>query len=224
MPGQLNVIIACEMSGIVREEFRKLGHNAWSCDLLDSEIPGQHHKGDIFEFLNSPPCRFDLMIGHPDCSFLANSGCQWLWNPNDSHLTERERRVHPDYPDRHYNQAKALVFFGGLLNREEIPHICIENPIPQAIVRRCFGKYNDIIQPWQFGEKATKATCLWLKNLPKLKPTCVVPKNDRKDTCHKEPPGPMRKINRSRTYPGIARAWAKQYSEYIVKGRIPVEH
>ena len=215
----LNVLVACEMSGIVREEFAKLDCNAWSCDILDTEIPGQHYKGDIFEFLDNSPFKWDLMVGHPDCQVLCNSGARWLWHPDDSGKPENKRRVHPSYPDRHRQQAAALDFFARLRERDEIPHICLENPIPQAIVKRCVGSYQDIIQPWQFGEEATKATCLWLKDLPKLVPTDIVPKDRRKALCHKEAPGPMRKINRSRTYPGIARAWAKQYSEYILEKR-----
>lgn len=213
----LNVVIGCEMSGVVRSAFADLGHNAWSCDILDTEIPGQHHKGDIFEFLDKPPCKFDLLIGHPECTMICNSGSKWLWNPGQSHLMEKDRKIHPGYPHRHLDQARAIVFFADLVGREEIPHICIENPIPQGILNRCVGKYDDLIQPWQFGDEATKATCLWTKDLPKLVPTNIVPEDKRKALCHKEAPGPMRKINRSRTYPGIAKAWADQYSRYIIR-------
>jgi hypothetical protein len=214
----LKVLIACEMSGIVREEFTKLGCDAWSCDILDTEIPGQHYKGDIFDFLDSTR-DLDLMIAHPSCDYLANSGQRWMFHPDDSKLPECRRRVHPMYPNRHLDQVRAIDFFARLQERDEIPHVCIENPIPQAPLRRCVGRYDDLIQPWQFGEEATKATCLWLKDLPKLVPTDIVPKDRRKALCHKEAPGPMRKVNRSRTYPGIARAWAKQYSEYITERR-----
>jgi len=213
----LNVLIAAEMSGVTRREFANLGHNAWSCDILDTEIPGPHHKGDIFEFLDNSPFKWDLMITHSPCDFVANSGVQWLWAPGQSHLMEKNRKIHPRYPNRHLDQVRAIDFFARLWERDEIPHICMENPIPQAILNRCVGKYHDLIQPWQFGEEATKATCLWLKDLPKLVPTDIVPKDRRKALCHKEAPGPMRKINRSRTYPGIAKAWAKQYSEYILE-------
>jgi hypothetical protein len=216
MSSVLNVLIACESSGVTREAFKSLGHNAWSCDLEDTEVPGQHYKGDVLEFLNKACIQFDLMIAHPPCDYIANSGQRWMWHPEDSNLPECKRRVNPEYPGRHLDQVKALAFFDQLKSRDEIPYICIENPIPQAIVRRCFGKYDDLIQPWQFGEKATKATCLWLKNLPKLVPTDIVPECDRKPKCHHESPGPMRKINRSRTYPGIAKAWAEQYSKYIL--------
>ena len=217
----LKVLIACEMSGVVRSAFTDLGHDAWSCDILDTEIPGQHHKGDIFELLDNSTFKWDLMIAHAECTFICNSGVQWLWAPGQSHLMEKDRRIHPDpkHAARHLDQVRAIDFFARLWERDEIPHICMENPIPQAIMNRCVGKYHDLIQPWQFGEGATKATCLWLKDLPKLVPTDIVPKDRRKALCHKEGPGPMRKINRSRTYPGIARAWAKQYSEYITERR-----
>lgn len=217
----LNVLIGCESSGISRSAFTKLGHNAWSCDILGTEIAGQHHKGDIFEFLDDPPCKFDLMIAHPECTFNSNSGVQWLWAPGQSHLMEKDRKIHPSprHATRHLDQVRAIDFFARLWERDEIPHICMENPIPQAILNRCVGKYHDLIQPWQFGEEATKATCLWLKDLPKLVPTEIVPEELRKDLCHKEAPGPMRKINRSRTYLGIAKAWASQYSKYILDKR-----
>ena len=206
----MNVLVACECSGRVRDAFEERGHNAWSCDLMDTETPGQHHKGDVLEFLKSPPCKFDLMVAHPPCDWVANSGCQWLWHPDDNDKPESKRRVHPKYPGRHRDLVKGIAFFIDLWE-QNIPKICMENPIPQAILKRCVGKYSQIIQPSDFGDPFRKATCLWLKGLPLLKPTHKIPKEQCRQQCFLEPPGPDRKKNRSRTYPGIAKQMAEQW-------------
>lgn len=201
----MKVLIACEMSGIVREEFSKLGHDAWSCDLMATEIPGQHYQCDILEVLYKD---WDLIVAHPPCDYLANSGVQWLHNGDKQTVTQRW-----------IDMKRARDFFYMFLNHP-CKYVVVENPIPHK--HALLPKQKQIIQPWQFGHKEMKATCLWLKGLPELKPTDIVgpppkDKEERKkwEKVFREPPGPMRKINRSRTYPGIAKAIAEQYSSYI---------
>jgi site-specific DNA-cytosine methylase len=184
----MKVLVACEFSGIVREAFIAKGHDAWSCDLLPTEIPGQHFQGDVFEFIHNQ-LGFDLMIAHPPCTHLAVSGARW-------------------FKDKQAEQMAALKFVENLC-AANIPMVCIENPI--SILSSKWRKPDQIIQPWQFGHGETKATCLWLKNLPKLTPTNIV--EGRKNRVHHEPPGPERWKNRSRTFPGIADAMASQWSE-----------
>lgn len=179
----MRVLVACEFSGIVREAFKAKGHDAWSCDLLPTEIPGQHYQGDVFEFIHEQP-GFDIMIAHPPCTHLAVSGARWFKNKQNE-------------------QINALKFVENLC-AVNIPKVCIENPI--SILSSKWRKPDQIIQPWQFGHGETKATCLWLKNLPLLTPTTIV--EGRKGRVHREPPGPERWKNRSRTYQGIANAMA----------------
>lgn len=187
----MRVLVACEFSGRVREAFRARGHDAWSCDLLPSEIPGQHFQGplDVFLTKRSTPV-FDLMIAHPPCTHLAVSGSRW-------------------FKDKLEQQTAALTFVNWLMDGcfVNTPRICVENPV--SIISSRIRKPDQIIQPWQFGHGETKATCLWLKNLPKLVPTNIV--EGRKATVHREPPGPDRWKNRSRTYQGIADAMADQW-------------
>ena len=180
----MKVLIACEFSGIVREAFRKRGHEAVSCDLLPSEIPGQHLQGNVVNFLCDG---WDLMIAHPPCTHLAVSGARW-------------------FKEKRNEQQNALAFVRKLL-AAPIYKICLENPI--SIISSRIRKPDQIIQPWQFGHPETKATCLWLKNLPPLVPTNIV--EGRKARVHLEPPGPDRWKNRSRTYQGIAEAMAEQW-------------
>ena len=180
------MLVACEFSGIVREAFKAKGHDAWSCDLLPTEIPGQHIQGDVLDVLTWD---WDLMIAHPPCTHLAVSGARW-------------------FKDKPKEQKHALWFVEQLFNAP-IFKIAIENPI--SIISSRIRKPDQIIQPWQFGHGETKATCLWLKNLPKLTPTNIV--EGRKNRVHHEPPGPERWKNRSRTMPGIADAMASQWSE-----------
>lgn len=186
---KMKALIACEFSGIVREAFKARGHDAWSCDYLDTEIPGQHIKGDVLEILNDG---WDLMIAHPPCTYFANSGVRWL--------IERPAR---------WPKLIAAVRFWNKLYKASVEKICIENPIPHKHAKQYIGDYTQLIQPWQFGHPETKATCLWLKNLPKLKPTNIV--EGRMPRVHYESPGPDRWKNRSRTYQGIAEAMAEQW-------------
>lgn len=181
----MKVLVACEFSGIVREAFRAKGHDAWSCDLLPTEIPGQHYQGDVRDILGQD---WDLMVAHPPCTHLAVSGARWFKNK----LIE---------------QQEALDFVRMLLEAN-IPRIALENPI--SIISSKIRKPDQIIQPWQFGHGETKATCLWLKNLPLLKSTNVV--LGREARIHKMPPNVNRWKERSRTFTGIAEAMAEQWS------------
>lgn len=180
----MKVLIACEFSGIVRDAFATLGHDAWSSDLLPSERPGNHIQGDVLDHLDD---RWDLMIAHPPCTHLASSGARWF---------KTKTQV----------QTQALEFVQQLL-KAPIRHIALENPVGIISTRIC--KFDQIIQPWQFGHGETKATCLWLKNLLPLTPTNIVP--GRTARVHREPPSPERWKNRSRTFQGIADAMAAQW-------------
>lgn len=180
----MKVLIACEFSGIVREAFRLRGHEAVSCDLLDSEIYGLHYKGDIRDIIDD---NWDLMIAHPPCTHLAVSGARWFKYKQDE-------------------QKEALEFVQFLLDAK-IPQIALENPI--SIISSRIRKPDQIIQPWQFGHGETKATCLWLKNLPLLEPTNIV--EGRENKIHKMGPSENRWKDRSRTYKGIAKAMAEQW-------------
>ena len=180
----MKVLIACEFSGIVREAFKAKGHEALSCDLLPSEIQGNHYQGDVKDIIDNG---FDLMIAHPPCTHLAVSGARW-------------------FKDKKVEQKEALDFVRFLMGAN-IPKIAIENPI--SIISSHIRKPYQIIQPWQFGHGETKATCIWLKNLPLLQPTNIV--DGRKDRIHKLPPSENRWKERSRTYEGIAQAMAEQW-------------
>ena len=161
----MKILVACEFSGIVREAFAKRGHDAWSCDLLPTEIPGQHLQGDVLEIIKDG---WDLMIAHPPCTHLAVSGARW-------------------FKDKKQEQEEALNFVRRLMNAP-IAQICIENPI--SIISSKIRKPDQIIQPWMFGHGETKATCLWLKNLPQLEPTNIV--GGREQRIHRMAPGPDR--------------------------------
>jgi len=188
---EMKVLIACEYSGRVRDAFIKLGHKAISCDLLPTDSPGPHYQGDVFDIIDND---FDLMIAHPPCTYLCNSGVRWLTGN-----TERKKQM-----------AAGACFFRELLECD-IPKICIENPIMHKYAVEIIGRRQDqIIQPWQFGHGETKATCLWLKGLPHLKPSKIV--EGRKQRVHQLPPSKERSKLRSLTYQGIANAIAKQWS------------
>lgn len=178
------MLIACEFSGAVRDAFTALGHDAMSCDLLPSEKPGAHHVGDVFDLDLS---RFDLMIAHPPCTHLCVSGARW-------------------WPGKVREQAEAIEFVRRLL-AAPVPRIAIENPI--GILSSAIGEPSQIIQPWQHGHGETKATCLWLRGLPRLRATKVVA--GREARVHRMPPGPNRWAERSRTLHGVAAAMAMQW-------------
>ena len=180
----MRVLIACEFSGRVRDAFIAKGHDAVSCDLLPTDAPGPHHEGDVNDLLVE---RWDLLIAHPPCTHLAVSGARW-------------------FKDKKEEQKEALDFVRLLLNAN-IERIALENPI--SVISSQVRKPDQIIQPWQFGHGETKATCLWLKNLPRLVPTNIV--EGREAIVHKMPPGPNRWKLRSLTYQGIADAMAAQW-------------
>lgn len=185
----MKVLIACEFSGRVRKAFQKIGCEAWSCDLLESEDSGSNHIiGDALNIAYST--HWDLMIAHPPCTHLAVSGARWFKN-------------------KQVEQSLALEFVRKLLDAP-INRIALENPI--SIISSKIRKPDQIIQPWEYGHGETKATCLWLKNLPLLKPTKIV--EGRESKVHREPPSPQRWKNRSRTYEGIAEAMALQWGNF----------
>ena len=191
------ILVACEFSGIVREAFRRRGYDAWSCDLLPSEDHSRYHiQGDVVDILSDG---WDLMIAHPPCTYLCNSGVRWL----------HER------PERWEKLEEAAEFFRTLLNAP-IEHICVETPIPHRYaVDRIGRKYDQIIQPWMFGDNESKATCLWLKNLPPLKPLITEKPDNVRQRIWKLPPSPDRWKERSRTYLGIADAMAEQFRKMV---------
>ena len=207
------VLIACEFSAIVRTEFEKRGFDAWSCDLLESEIPGKHIKDDVLNHLEDG---WDLMIAHPDCRYLCVTGNKWFYHPDDKGLPIEERRPHPRFPNRKQDRAKAIEFFMSLANAP-IEKICVENPI--GIISTLWKKPTQIIQPFQFGHKEPKKTCLWLKNLPPLKPTKIVEpeysisKSGKKlATWYYSPSQSLERTRmRERTFKGIAEAMAEQW-------------
>ena len=193
----MKVLVACEFSGRVRDAFKLLGHDAWSCDLLPTEIEGQHIEGNVLEILDNG---WDLLIAHPPCTYLANSGVRWLYR-DDKTINQ----------DRWDSMLESVKFFNVLLEAP-VYRIAVENPIMHKHARELLAKtYNQIIQPWQFGEGETKATCLWLNNLPLLTPTNIV--DGRIQRVFNEPPSENRWKNRSRTYMGIAEAMANQWSK-----------
>ena len=180
----MKVLVACEYSGKVRDAFKAKGHDAWSCDLLPTDVEGQHIQGDVLDILNQG---WDMMIAHPPCTHLAVSGARWF------HKKRKE-------------QQEALDFVSALLNAP-INKIALENPI--SIISTKIRKPDQIVQPWQHGHGETKATCLWLKGLPKLVPTDIV--EGREARVHKMPPSKDRWKLRSETYSGIAKAMAEQW-------------
>ena len=183
----MNVLIACEYSGRVRDAFITMGHNAISCDLLDTEQPGPHHTGDCLELAYSG--KFDLMICHPPCTHLAISGARHFAAKQASGV-----------------QKEALEFVRRLLDAP-IAMIALENPV--SIIASRIRPASQYIQPWEHGHGETKKTGLWLKGLPLLKPSDIV--SGRDPIVHHMPPGPDRWKNRSRTYQGIADAMANQW-------------
>jgi site-specific DNA-cytosine methylase len=183
----MKILIACEYSGIVRDAFIKLGHDAISCDLLPTDLPGPHYQGDVRDLMDYP---FDLMIAHPPCTHLSVSGARHFV---EKRLDER--------------QQTAVSFFM-MLAKSDIPMIAIENPV--CIMSSLYRKPDQVIQPWQYGHGETKATCLWLKGLPLLQPTNIV--EGREQRIHKMPPSADRWKERSKTFQGVANAMASQWS------------
>ena len=180
----MRVLVACEFSGTVRDAFLARGHDAWSCDLLPSEVEGPHLQCDVMSVLEDG---WDLMIAHPPCTHLAVSGARW-------------------FADKLCEQGEALDFVIDLMDAP-IPRIAIENPV--SIIATRVRPPDQVIQPWMFGHGETKATCLWLKGLPLLRGTNPV--DGREARVHRMPPGPNRWRERAKTFPGIAEAMALQW-------------
>jgi hypothetical protein len=207
----MKVLVACEESQTITKEFRALGHEAYSCDLLDSSggHPEWHLQGDVFLYVNYG---WDLMIAHPPCTYLSVSGARWLYNKDGTINTERCM-----YRDLAIDFVKDLMDVN-------IPRIAIENPV--SVISTLIRKPDQIIQPWMFGDEATKTTCLWLKNLPKLEPTNIVGKGERTtfksgkshpkwyaDALANAKTPEERRTLRSKTFPGFARAIAQQWGK-----------
>jgi len=206
----MKVLIACEYSGAVRDAFIKQGHDAMSCDLLPTDVPGSHYQGSVTDVLNNG---WDLMIAHPPCTYLAVSGNRWLYNKDGSRNEERWD-----------NRREALDFVRLLMNAP-IERIAVENPV--SVISSEIRKPDQIIQPWQFGDEAQKTTCLWLKNLPKLKPTKIVGKGEfvtfksgkkhrawYAEAFAKAKTKAERQKLRSKTFQGIADAMAEQWGAW----------
>jgi hypothetical protein len=194
----LEVLIGCEYSGAVRDAFRALGHNAMSCDLLATDAPGPHYQGDVFDVIDYP---WDIAIFHPPCTHLSVSGSR-----------------HFEAKRMDGRQQAAVSFFMALQRRSaHIPKVATENPV--CIMSSLWRKPDQIFQPWQFGHGETKATCLWLKGLRKLKPTNIV--EGREPRIHYMPPSADRWKLRSQTYAGVAQAMASQWSGEQLSLAIP---
>lgn len=192
----MRVLVACEFSGIVREAFKAKGHDAWSCDLLPTEIPGNHIQDDVLNHLNKG---WDLMIAHPPCTYLSNAGARFLYPKGKLNMERLEKGM------------KATELFLNLLDGHQIPLVCIENPVPSKIFR--LPKYNQIIQPFEHGHPFKKKTCLWLKGLPQLKPTEIIEGSESTKIAGNwfNKGGKDRQKNRAKTFSGIAKAMAEQW-------------
>lgn len=209
----MRILIGCEFSGIVRDAFRARGHDAWSCDLSPTEREGPHIQDDLFNVLQRlgtyrqlpRDWKPDLMIFHWPCTYLTRAGALWLFNapkrPKPGVLYGEARRREML---RHAGLFRDLLYWPG------IPRIAGENPIPYRDARNIMLNPTQVIQPWMFGTPETKATCLWLRGLPELTPTNIVA-GPHRARVHREPPGPERWKNRSRTDPNVAAAMAEQW-------------
>ena len=235
-----NVLIACEESQTVCKAFRKLGFNAYSCDILPCSggHPEWHLHCDVLGVIRDKrgvletgedfflDGEWDLMIAHPPCTYLSVSGARWYYHPNDKDLPVEQRRPHPNFPTRAQDRKEAIEFFLALANAN-IPRIALENPV--GIMSKLFRKPNQIVQPYWFGDEATKTTCLWLKNLPDLTPTKIVGKGERvvlssgkslpkwySDSFNTKISTEMRRTLRSKTFQGFADAMADQWSKILL--------
>ena len=240
MKRQLNILVACEESQAVCSAFRKLGHNAFSCDLLECSggHPEWHFNHDVTKVLDKTDLTlqngevatingdWDIMIGHPPCTYLAVSGAQWYYHPDDKHLPVEQRRPHPKYPNRAKDREDAAAFFM-LLANADVKRIAIENPV--GVMSTRWRKADQAIQPYMFGDPFSKNTCLWLKNLKPLHPSKATDdKGERiqfksgksqpkwySDALSKAKSTEERRTLRSKTFPGIARAIAEQWTIQI---------
>jgi len=205
----MRVLVACEYSGRVRQAFRDLGHDAWSCDLLPSDDDSEFHfQGDVTDYIgggivwstHENPFHWDLLIAHPPCTRLCNSGVRWL----------AERDLWDD-------MREGAKFFNRLLNAP-IPMVAVENPVMHKYAREIVGRRPDFtVQPWQFGDPAKKRTCFWTRGLPALTATSDMTAADATADCHLASPGPDRWKQRSMTYQGIANAIAAQWGGQVLE-------
>lgn len=204
-----NVLIGCEYSGVIRDAFEEHGFDSISCDFLPTEKPGNHYKGNVLDIIDK---EYLFKGMHPECTYMTNSGVRWLWNKDGSKNIERWIKL-----------EESVNFFN--LLKSKIAKGYLENPIPHKYAREGFhsvvtgewvegiGKYTQVIQPWQYGHGETKATCLWLIDIPKLEPSNIV--DGREQRIWKMPPGKDRWKERSRTLPGVAMAMANQWGKLI---------
>lgn len=233
----MKVLVACEESQAVTKELRLLGHEAYSCDLLKCSggHPEWHFNMDVFKVIENKggslqngdnvkiKGNWDLMIAHPPCTFLSVSGARWYYHPDDRDIPFKQRRPHPRFPNRAKDREDALEFFIKLLEAP-IERIAVENPV--GIVSTRYKKPNQTVHPWMFGDEASKATCLWLKNLPLLTPTNIVGKGERvllssgkslpkwySDALTLSKSDAERRTMRSKTFEGLARAMAEQWTK-----------
>jgi hypothetical protein len=232
----MRILVACEESQAITKELRKLGHDAFSCDLLPCSggHPEWHFKEDVFKIIenhggklqngqkNISKKQWEMMIAHPPCTFLAVSGARWYYHPEDKDMPFKNRRPHPRFPNRAQDRDEALEFFIKLCEAP-IEKIAVENPV--GIVSSKYKKPTQTVHPWMFGDEASKATCLWLKNLPELQPTNIVGKGERvilssgkslpkwySDALTKAKTPAERRTLRSKTFMGMARAMAEQWT------------
>jgi hypothetical protein len=191
----MKILVACEFSGVVREAFRKRGHNAVSCDLLPTEIPGKHYQGDVFDIIDA---KWDLIIAHPPCTYISNAGARFLYPKGVLNQ------------DRLKQGLEAKDFFCKLY-QSNVERICIENPIPSTVYG--LPPYSQVIQPYYFGDMVQKRTCLWLRNLPKLlySYSGEVPQSTKIAGNWFNKGGLSRQKERARTFQGIANAMAEQW-------------
>lgn len=235
----INVLIACEESQTVCKEFRALGFNAFSCDILESSggHPEWHFKQDVLEVIKNKggtletgeqyfiEGKWSLMIAHPPCTYLAVSGARWYYHPEDKDLPFEQRRPHPKFPNRQQDKKDAIEFFMALANAD-IEYIAVENPV--GIMNTTYRKPDQIVQPYHFGDAASKSTCLWLKGLPLLDPTDIVDageyvtfKSGKRvakwyaDALTNSKTTEERRTLRSKTFTGFAKAIAQQWGDFI---------
>ena len=197
----MKILVACEFSGTVRDAFSRGGHEAWSCDLLPSEKPGNHYQGNVLDIICDG---WDLMVAHPPCTFLTVAANKWM----KPEFADR-------FPGRPQQREEAVSFFMAMINAP-IPQIAVENPI--GVISSRYRKPDQVVQPWMFGHGETKATCFWLKGLPRLIPTHIdgdmfaaETPPEREQRLHNLPPSPKRWMERSKTFQGIADAMATQW-------------
>lgn len=196
----MRVLIACEFSGRVRDAFIAQGHEAVSCDVLPSARPGPHLQGDVRKYLYNQ--HWDMLIAHPPCTYLCNSGSRWLYKDSQPCL------------ERRHLMRNAIAFFKQL-QEAPIEYIAIENPVMHGIAWQSIGDYSQKVQPWMFGSKESKGTCFWLKGLPNLQPSAIVPKHRRQYSSHNHPQSVGRGLSRSITPFALASAMAEQWGSVM---------